>query len=100
MAPTRAAFSDDLLAPSRSRDDPRVERICSHVLGPNAGIMSARSPGAVTFHGIGARLLRDYAEQIGLDPGLPSNDREDSADLMNLVRAERINRPAHHRQPP
>ena len=23
---------------------------------------------AGTFHGIGARLLRDYAEQIGLDP--------------------------------
>lgn len=23
---------------------------------------------AGTFHGIGARLLRDYADQIGLDP--------------------------------
>ena len=64
----------------------RVERICSHVLGPNAGIMSGALTWAGTFHGIGARLLRDYAEQIGLDPGFTIHDREDSADLMNLVR--------------
>src|SRR6202790_5433275 len=41
---------------------------------------------AGTFHGIGARLLRDYAEQIGLDPSFTIHDREDTADLMNLVR--------------
>src|SRR6185369_7082438 len=39
-----------------------------------------------TFHAIGARLLRDCAEQIGLDPNFTIHDREDSADLMNLVR--------------
>jgi DNA helicase II / ATP-dependent DNA helicase PcrA len=39
-----------------------------------------------TFHGIGARLLRDYAEQIGLSPAFTIHDREDAADLMNLVR--------------
>ena len=43
---------------------------------------------AGTFHGIGARLLRDYADQIGLDPAFTIHDREDSADLMNLVRHE------------
>ena len=43
---------------------------------------------AGTFHGIGARLLREYAEQIGLDPAFTIHDREDSADLMNLVRHE------------
>jgi len=43
---------------------------------------------AGTFHGIGARLLREYAERIGLSPGFTINDREDSADLMNLVRHE------------
>src|ERR1700719_5124285 len=64
----------------------RVERICSHVLGPNAGIMTGALTWAGTFHGIGARLLRDYAEQIGLDPAFTIHDREDSADLMNLVR--------------
>jgi DNA helicase II / ATP-dependent DNA helicase PcrA len=64
----------------------RVERICSQVLGANAGIMTDALVWAGTFHGIGARLLRDYAEQIGLDPGFTIHDREDSADLMNLVR--------------
>ena len=44
---------------------------------------------AGTFHAIGARLLREYAEQIGIDPAFTIHDREDSADLMNLVRHER-----------
>src|SRR5712672_2909166 len=66
----------------------RVERICSHVLGPNAGIMPDALAWAGTFHGIGARLQRDYAEQIGVDPAFTIHDREDSADLMNLVRHE------------
>ena len=39
-----------------------------------------------TFHAIGARLLREYAEQIGLDRSFTIHDREDFADLMNLVR--------------
>jgi DNA helicase II / ATP-dependent DNA helicase PcrA len=39
-----------------------------------------------TFHAIGARLLRDYAEQIGLSPAFTIHDREDASDLMNLVR--------------
>ena len=46
----------------------RVERICREVLGANAGIMADALAWTGTFHGIGARLLRDYAEQIGLDP--------------------------------
>lgn len=66
----------------------RVERICVQVLGSNAGIMTDALAWAGTFHGIGARLLRDYAEQIGLDPAFTIHDREDSADLMNLVRHE------------
>ncbi len=41
-----------------------------------------------TFHAIGARLLRMYATSTGLDPGFTIHDREDSADLMNLVRHE------------
>src|SRR5229473_1940769 len=64
----------------------RVERICSHVLGPNAGMMTGALAWAGTFHGIGARLLREYAGQIGLDPSFTIHDREDAADLMNLVR--------------
>ena len=39
-----------------------------------------------TFHAIGARLLREYSLDIGLDTAFTIHDREDSADLMNLVR--------------
>ncbi|MDB5504378.1 MAG: ATP-dependent helicase, Rep family [Tardiphaga sp.] len=66
----------------------RVERISRKVMGDKAGIMTDALAWAGTFHGIGARLLRDYAEQIGLDPAFTIHDREDSADLMNLVRHE------------
>src|SRR5438477_10610679 len=67
----------------------RVERIARRVVGERADIMADALAWAGTFHGIGARLLRDYADQIGLDPNFTIHDREDSADLMNLVRHER-----------
>jgi DNA helicase-2/ATP-dependent DNA helicase PcrA len=66
----------------------RVERIARKVMGEHAGAMTDALSWAGTFHGIGARLLRDYADQMGLDPGFTIHDREDSADLMNLVRHE------------
>ena len=66
----------------------RVERICSQVLGSNAEIMTDALTWAGTFHAIGARLLREYAEQIGLQPNFTIHDRGDSADLLNLVRHE------------
>ncbi|MBB4005776.1 DNA helicase-2/ATP-dependent DNA helicase PcrA [Rhizobium taibaishanense] len=66
----------------------RVERICRQVLGDNAGVITDALAWAGTFHGIGARLLRMYAEQIGLNIDFTIHDREDSADLMNLVRHE------------
>ena len=46
-------------------------------------------PWAGTFHGIGARLLRDYAPRIALSPTFTIHDRGDSEDLMALVRQER-----------
>ena len=46
-------------------------------------------PWAGTFHGIGARLLRDFAPRIGLAPAFTIHDRGDSEDLMALVRQER-----------
>jgi DNA helicase-2/ATP-dependent DNA helicase PcrA len=64
----------------------RVERIARRVLGDNAGAMTDALSWAGTFHGIGARLLREYSERIALDPAFTIHDREDSADLMNLVR--------------
>lgn len=66
----------------------RVERICRQVLGDNAAIMTDALAWAGTFHGIGARFLRMYADQIGLNVDFTIHDREDSADLMNLVRHE------------
>lgn len=66
----------------------RAERISAEVLGERAGLMAAGLPWAGTFHGIGARLLRDYAEAIGLAPDFSIHDREDSADLINLLRSD------------
>ncbi len=64
----------------------RVERIARKVMGDNAGVMTDALAWAGTFHGIGARLLREYSDQISLDPRFTIHDREDSADLMNLIR--------------
>jgi DNA helicase-2/ATP-dependent DNA helicase PcrA len=71
----------------------RVERIGREAFaakrtGPLAGAVNAALTWTGTFHAIGARLLREYAHQIGLDPAFTIHDREDSADLMNLVRHE------------
>ncbi len=57
---------------------------------PSFGSLNGRRPELVgTFHAIGARLLREHAEHIGLDRAFTIHDREDSADLMNLVRHDR-----------
>ncbi|MBO9454625.1 ATP-dependent helicase [Paracoccus sp. R12_1] len=62
----------------------RVSRITESVMG--AGYAAEALTWAGTFHGIGARILRDLALQIGLSPDFTIHDREDSADLMNLCR--------------
>ncbi|MGE0701466.1 MAG: ATP-dependent helicase [Hyphomicrobiaceae bacterium] len=63
----------------------RAERIVTEALG--AGHRASRAlRWAGTFHGIGARLLRRLAPDIGLSPDFTIHDREDAADLMNLVR--------------
>jgi DNA helicase-2/ATP-dependent DNA helicase PcrA len=67
----------------------RVERIARKVIGDGAGAMTDALAWSGTFHGIGARLLREYSDRIGLDPQFTIHDREDSADLMNLVRHEK-----------
>jgi DNA helicase-2/ATP-dependent DNA helicase PcrA len=64
----------------------RVERITKQALGAKAGAMADALTWSGTSHAIGARLLREYAGDIGLDPAFTIHDREDSADLMNLVR--------------
>jgi DNA helicase II / ATP-dependent DNA helicase PcrA len=64
----------------------RVERIAAQALPDQARLIVDALTWSGTFHAIGARLLREYAEQIGLDNAFTIHDREDSADLMNLVR--------------
>src|SRR5215468_1518228 len=64
----------------------RVERIAAQVLPDQARLVADALTWSGTFHAIGARLLREYAEQIGLDRAFTIHDREDSADLVNLVR--------------
>lgn len=67
----------------------RVERILASVVGSNgSGAGTDALAWAGTFHGIGSRLLREHAQHIGLDPAFTIHDRDDSADLMNLVRHE------------
>ena len=61
----------------------RVERITAQV-GAKAGAHELSWSG--TFHAIGARLLREYALDVGLSNTFTIHDREDSADLMNLIR--------------
>lgn len=67
----------------------RAERIAGTALGGSSG----KPPRAIasmhwsgTFHAIANRLLRIYADAIGLDPAFTVLDRSDSADLMNLIR--------------
>jgi len=69
----------------------RVARILAQAAGSGGPGMRNASPAITwsgTFHGMGARLLREYALQLGLQPEFTIHDREDSADLMNLVRQE------------
>jgi DNA helicase-2/ATP-dependent DNA helicase PcrA len=64
----------------------RAERIVRQLENP--GRAATKLAWAGTFHSIGARLLREYAGRIGLNPAFTIHDREDSADLMNLMRHE------------
>jgi DNA helicase-2/ATP-dependent DNA helicase PcrA len=62
----------------------RVKQITAEALGTqHIGL-----PWAGTFHSIGARLLREYASQIGLNPSFTIHDQSDSEDLIDLVRHE------------
>jgi DNA helicase II / ATP-dependent DNA helicase PcrA len=63
-----------------------AQTVCGDTLSPHA--LGDALIWAGTFHAIGSRLLREHAGEIGLDPAFSIHDREDSADLLNLVRHE------------
>jgi DNA helicase-2/ATP-dependent DNA helicase PcrA len=68
-----------------------MERRAGQVLARVLGLKSEAPPAlpwAGTFHGVGARLLREYAPQIGLKDNFTIHDRGDAEDLMGWVRHE------------
>jgi DNA helicase-2/ATP-dependent DNA helicase PcrA len=64
----------------------RVQRIASQALPEHARPMAEALTWSGTFHAIGARLLREYSDRIDLDGAFTIHDREDAADLLNLIR--------------
>ena len=68
----------------------RVEAIVRQaVAGEQAAPLRAGVlPWSGTFHSIANRLLRRFAQNLGLDPGFSVLDRGDAADLMDVTRHE------------
>lgn len=64
----------------------RVGRLLHRLLGYAATQAPPQFAWCGTFHGVGARLLRDYAARIGLAPNFTILDRADAEDLMGMVR--------------
>jgi len=58
----------------------RVQRIASEVLPERGRLLADGLTWSGTFHAIGARLLREYSDRIGLNRDFTIHDREDSAD--------------------
>jgi len=66
-----------------------MERRSGQVLCQVLGLDSRAAPAlpwAGTFHGVGARLLREYVARIGLAENFTIHDRSDAEDTMALVR--------------
>ena len=68
----------------------RVESILRQALAgrKNGPLPAGILPWSGTFHSIGNRLLRQFAHNLGLDPGFSILDRGDAADLMDVARHE------------
>src|SRR6266542_1950212 len=64
----------------------RSGRILSRVLGARRGGRPPALPWSGTFHAVGARLLREYADRIGLHESFTIHDRGDSEDLLAIAR--------------
>ncbi|MBN8510437.1 MAG: ATP-dependent helicase [Burkholderiales bacterium] len=64
----------------------RAGRLLQRALGQPATAAPPQQPWAGTFHGVAARLLREYAPRIGLSEQFTIADRADSEDLLGWVR--------------
>ena len=68
-----------------------TRRAAEEMLRRAAQMVGERSGGRVwggTFHAVANRLLRMYANFVGLSPEFTVMDEGDAADLMNLIRGE------------
>jgi DNA helicase-2/ATP-dependent DNA helicase PcrA len=74
-----------LLTFTRRAAEEMIRRV-KRITGTALGSQQVDLPWSGTFHAIGARMLREYATQIGLKPSFTILDRSDAADLMDLVR--------------
>ena len=67
----------------------RAQQVVAETLAATraaAAHASLRLPWSGTFHATGNRLIREYANRLGLDPSFSVLDRADAADLMDVVR--------------
>ena len=66
----------------------RVENIVRVSAKNSAPLPAGGLPWSGTFHSVGNRLLRRFANNLGLDPGFSVLDRGDAADMLDVVRHE------------
>jgi len=66
----------------------RARRIVGQALADRGRGEAVQLSWAGTFHSVANRLLREYAANLGLDPGFSVLDRGDAADLMDVARQE------------
>jgi DNA helicase-2/ATP-dependent DNA helicase PcrA len=66
----------------------RAQHILDATLHERASGHAEELRWAGTFHSVANRLLRQYAHNLGLDPGFTVLDRGDSGDLLDVVRQE------------
>ncbi len=64
----------------------RAATLLPRLLALPAGSAPPALPWAGTFHAVGARLLRRWAQALGIDPHFTVVDRADAEDLMALAR--------------
>ncbi len=77
----------------------RARRIVAAALAGEGRGEEVRFPWAGTFHSVANRLLREYALNLGLDPGFSVLDRGDAADLMDVARHDLALAPKDRRFP-
>jgi DNA helicase II / ATP-dependent DNA helicase PcrA len=66
----------------------RARHIVGQALADQGRGQAVKLPWAGTFHSVANRLLREYAANLGLDPGFSVLDRGDAADLVDVARQE------------